>query len=99
MEVKKILLVAALSIVIIFLGVTVYDFWSEERNLASQLADIQARFTKSQAENATLQSDLVYLANPANLEKELRSRFNYRTPGETMVVIVPAQSSTATATP
>ena len=94
MSIKKILLIAALALVIIFLGVKVYGFWAQERDLSAQLADIQARYDKAQADNESLKQDIEYLANPVNLEKELRSRFNYKTPGETMVVIVPNQSST-----
>jgi cell division protein FtsB len=99
MGIKNILLAAALSFAIIFLGVKIYGFWRQERDLSAQLADIQARFDKTQADNQNLQQDLEYLSNPANLEKELRTRFNYKTPGETMVVIVPTQSSTASGTP
>jgi uncharacterized protein YlxW (UPF0749 family) len=94
MGIKKILLIAALSLVIIFICVQAFGFWREEKDLSAQLADIEARFTKAQADNANLKQDLEYLSNPVNLEKELRTRFNYKTPGETMVVIVPAQSST-----
>jgi peptidoglycan hydrolase CwlO-like protein len=94
MGIKKILLVGALSLVIIFICLQAFGFWKEERDLGAQLADIQARFTKAQADNANLKQDLEYLSNPVNLEKELRSRFNYKIPGETMVVIVPNQSST-----
>ena len=31
--------------------------------------------------------------NPANLEKELRARFNYREPGEKLIIIVPQAGS------
>jgi cell division protein FtsB len=49
---------------------------------------------KSQAQEASLQEETQYLSNPANLEKELRARFNYKKPGETMVIIVPDATST-----
>jgi hypothetical protein len=41
---------------------------------------------------------LLAFANPLNLEKEFRSRFNYKRPVETMVVIVPEATSSATST-
>ena len=94
----KILAAIVLAIVLIFVGMKVYSFWGEERQLNQDLADIETRLTTAKTDEANLQSDVQYLANPLNLEKELRSRFNYKKPGETMIVIVPpAQSSTALA--
>jgi len=74
----------------------VYSFWKEQGQLNQNLADIETRLTTAKADEANLQSDVQYLANPVNLEKELRSRFNYKKPGETMIIIVPEESSTAT---
>ncbi len=53
---------------------------------------------KAKTDEADFQTDVQYLANPVNLEKELRSRFNYKKPGETMIIIVPEQSTTVTST-
>lgn len=87
-----------LAIILVLVGARVYAFFAQERQLNTDLADIQARLTKAKYDEANLQSEAQYLANPLNLEKELRARFNYKKPGETMIVIVPAQSSTATST-
>ena len=87
-----------LFILLIFIGTRVYGFVVQERQLSANLADIESRLTKAQADEDNLQQEAQYLANPLNLEKELRARFNYKKPGETMIIIVPAQSSTATST-
>ena len=94
----KIAAIVILSIGLIFLGVQIVSFLKQEHQLGSDLSDVQTRLTKAQADQATLQEESQYLANPANLEKELRARFNYKKPGETMVIIVPPQSSTASGT-
>jgi cell division protein FtsB len=94
----KIAAIVVLSLFIIILGVQVFSFVGQEWSLGSELADVQANLSKSQAEETSLQEENQYLSNPANLEKELRARFNYKKPGETMVIIVPAASSTATST-
>ena len=39
-----------------------------------------------------LQEENQYPSNPANLEKELRARYNYKKPGETMVIIIPSST-------
>jgi hypothetical protein len=92
----KIAAIVLLSIAIVFLGVKTYSFWRQEADLNAQLTDIESRLTKAKADEQSLASDSQYLANPLNLEKEFRSRFNYKKPGETMVVIVSGSSSTAT---
>ena len=94
----KIVAIVVFSIILIFLGVQIVSFLKQEHQLSSDLSDVQTRLTKAQADQATLQEESQYLANPANLEKELRARFNYKKPGETMVIIVPPQSSTASGT-
>ena len=54
--------------------------------------DIKTDFFKK--ENFELQADLEYYARPENLEKELRSRFNYKKPGEKLIIIVPPKEAT-----
>lgn len=87
--------IAVLMLVLIFVGMKVYSFWGQEKQLSRDLADIEARLAAAKTNEANLQSDVKYLTNPLNLEKEIRSRFNYKKQGETMVVIVSDQSSTA----
>jgi hypothetical protein len=67
----------------------------QEKQLSADLSEIEARFNKAQYDAATLQAEVKYLANPLNLEKELRGRFNYKKPGEKMIIIVPKESYTS----
>lgn len=94
----KIASIVVLSLFLIVIGVQVFSFVRQEWSLGSELADVQQNLTKAQAEETSLQEENQYLANPANLEKELRARFNYKKPGETMIIIVPSASSTASST-
>ena len=90
----KIAAIVVLSLVVIFLGVQVFSFVRQEWQLGSQLADVQANLTKAQDQETSLQEEVQYLSNPVNLEKELRARYNYKEPGETMVIIESDASST-----
>ena len=90
----KIAAIVVLSIFLIILGVQVYSFVAQEWQLGSQLADIRANLVKAQAQEASLQAQTQYLSNPANLEKELRARYNYKKPGETMVIIMSTTTTT-----
>jgi cell division protein FtsB len=91
----KILLAIALSIVLILLGMRIFSFIEEERQLSQTLSDTEARLQKAQTNEANLSAQLQYLQNPANFQKELRAQYNYKKSGETMMIIVPQQSSTA----
>lgn len=44
-------------------------------------------------DNVILRADLEYFKNPENFEKELRSRLNYKKPGEKMIIVVPPKNS------
>ena len=94
----KIASIVVLSLFLIVLGVQVYSFVAQEWQLGSQLADVQANLTKAQVQETNLQQEVQYLSDPANLEKELRARYNYKKPGETMVIIVPASGVNTTST-
>lgn len=94
----KAFLAVALSIVLILLGMRIFSFIKEQRQLSQTLVETQARLQKAQADEANLSAQLKYLQDPANLQKELRGQFNYKKPGETMLILVPAQTSTATST-
>jgi cell division protein FtsB len=91
----KIAAIVVLSILLIFLGIHLYGFISQEHQLSNQLSDVQTNLSKAQTEETSLQQENAYLSDPVNLEKELRGRFNYINPGEKMVIIVPLGSSTA----
>jgi predicted PurR-regulated permease PerM len=91
----KIASIVVLSLFLIVIGVQVFSFVGQEWSLGSELADVQTNLTKAQTQETSLQEEVQYLGNPANLEKELRASFNYKKPGETMVIIVPAASSTS----
>lgn len=90
----KIASIVVLSLFLVVIGVQVFSFVRQEWQLGSQLADVQTNLAKAQAQETSLEEEVQYLSNPANLEKELRARFNYKKPGETMIIIVPSTTST-----
>jgi len=38
-----------------------------------------------------LLGDIEYFSNPKNLAKELKSKFNYKNPGEKLIIVVPEE--------
>ena len=92
----KLAFAIVIGVVLILVGFRAFSFLGEERSLSQNLSDLQTRLTAAKSQEADLQAEMQYLANPANLAKELRTQFNYKKPGETMVIIVPPSTATAT---
>ena len=85
----KLVTVATLSAVLIFLVVQIWYFYGRGELAGRELDGLRMDIQRAQAEQEALRADAEYYGNSANLEKELRSRFNYKLPEETMIVIVP----------
>lgn len=66
------------------------------RSMSASAASLRERLAALADDSRNLKSDLEYLKIPENLEKELRSRFNYKKPGEKLIIIVPSKQATTT---
>jgi len=90
----KLAFAIGLFIVVVLVGFQIVSFLEQKHALTQNMADISAKLAAAKLQEADLQEEAKYLSNPANLEKELRTQFNYKKPGETMIIIVPKTSST-----
>ncbi len=80
-------------LIISFLIFETHSFWVKKDALEKEFNEAQAKLEELKKEQINLQSEINYLANPLNLEKELRSRFNLKEPGEKMIIVVPGTST------
>lgn len=87
--------IIGLSVLIILTFVQIGVFYRREKALEDNFAQVLESAKRAEEEYKTLQADYQYYQNPANLEKELRARFNYHSPDEKLIVIVSKPSSTA----
>ncbi len=78
------------AILVIFAGAllaqTIITF-RQEQKLKNDLTQMTDEYNSIQKENADLKAQVDYFSNPQNLEKELRSKFNYKKPDEQMMII------------
>jgi cell division protein FtsB len=81
--------IIALLVVLIALLWQLYQLYLQNKELNESFSVIDNKFESLWEENSLLRADLEYFANPENLEKELRGRFNYKKPGEKLIIIVP----------
>ena len=79
---------------IVFLCLQIYSFWGRDGEAQKTFSGYQAKLDKAKFDQQKFQDELNYYSNQANLEKELRGRFNYKAPDEKMVIIVPKNQST-----
>lgn len=92
----RLLATIALGILVVLLGIQIYSFQAQGNAFAKQAADLQLQMDKAQKDHEQLTGDSQYLQDPANLEKELRARFNYHAPDEKMIILVPTPHATTT---
>ena len=93
----KIAVAIILSLAFIFIVTQIVSSIQEERSLAATFSGIEIKLQQAKTDEQNLAAEVNYLANPVNLEKELRARFNYAKPGETMMIIVASSTITGTA--
>ncbi|MDO8516200.1 MAG: hypothetical protein Q7S28_03050 [bacterium] len=85
--------IGIVSLLVGFLVVLGFEARTVLKDRASATASMKAateKLDKAKIDNESLGNDYQYYSNPINLEKELRARFNYRSPGEKMIIVVPA---------
>ena len=77
----------------IFFGYQVYKISLEAADANSKLTELKLERNAMELDNNNLKSQIEYFADPRNLEKELRARFNVKLPGEKLIIVVPKQDN------
>lgn len=85
----KLGIIIILIIILIAVLVQAYFILKERDQLKAKLDNLNDRLSVLLKDNADIKSEIEYFSNPENLEKELKQRFNYKKPGEKMMIIVP----------
>jgi len=78
--------------VIIAIGFQIFRLYKQHAELRQSTDKLNQSIVEMTDENKRLQADLEYFSHPTNLEKELRSQFNYKSPGENMIIVIPPQN-------
>jgi len=82
-------IIIILCLVLIGVSAQVYLILKESNGLKKDLDDLNGRMEALVKENTNLKSNIEYFSYPENLEKELKSKFNYKEAGEKMMIVVP----------
>ena len=98
MKLTSILILAGLIVFTAVLGNQLYAFRSKLTDAKKEYDAVAAKQTAAEVDNGRLKAELDYLSQPANLERELRSRFNYKNPDEKLIIMVPKASAVFSST-
>ena len=90
-DVAKIVISVFLFLFLAFVGSQIYVYEHKAADARTAYEEAKGRLEATQEDQAKLRSDLSYYSNPLNLEKELRARFNYHSPGERTLILVHRQ--------
>ena len=85
----KLAILMILALVLIAISAQVYLILEERNKLRVDISALNNKLESLAKENVNLRGEIEYLSHPENLEKELRSKFNYKLPGEKTLIIVP----------
>jgi cell division protein FtsB len=71
------------------LSFQLYRLYDQRRALSGDLNKTNLELGALSKENSLLEADMEYFKSPENLAKELKSKFDYKRPGEKLMIIVP----------
>lgn len=93
----KFITISALSLFLIFSVYHIIVLRNEREEARAAYKIAEEKLIDLKEEGASLEKELDYYANPLNIEKELRARFNYKLPGERTIILVPSSTSSSAA--
>jgi len=82
-------IISILMVLLLALLTQIYFTFKERNQLKSKLQTLTAEAQILNKENSEIESEIEYFKQPENFEKELRSKLNYKKPGEKMIIITP----------
>ncbi|PIR97896.1 MAG: hypothetical protein COT89_02380 [Candidatus Colwellbacteria bacterium CG10_big_fil_rev_8_21_14_0_10_42_22] len=86
---KKWLVTIIVLMMMTLLGSQVYELQKKRIDISKEYGEINASYQEVEEDSSRLSEKIEYLSEPRNLEKELRSKFNYKYPNETLIIVVP----------
>jgi len=87
---------AALVAVVALLGTGMYTLRGERKAIDAEVADLEAKYNALKREEQSINDKIEYYNVPENLIKEAKSQFNYKEPGEQLMILVQPQATAAT---
>lgn len=84
-----------LSILAVLLGSRILGMFGDLREVRAARTELEAKKEVLETRHTDLEEQVRLVSDPNHLEQELRSRFNYKLPGEQVIVVVPPQETSS----
>jgi len=85
----KYVYLAVISILVAIFGIQLYNLNIQKSEIKRKVHNVSSELEVIKNENLDLIADFEYFSDFDNLAKEFKSLFNYRLPGEELIIIVP----------
>lgn len=82
----------------LLLGMSVWERYTVEREMAARRAVVEAELAELQSRYQTLKDEVAYLKDEQSLEAEIRKRFDVAREGESVVILTGEAQAPAPAT-
>ncbi len=87
----RVIALVGMTLLLGVLGVQLYRLNDQRAEMEGRVSLLRGERETLARENEEVIRTIEYLSNPRNLLKELKSLFNYRSPGEELYIIVPKE--------
>jgi len=94
MDIKRVVIIGTLALLLIFVLTQLYFINKEGNKLEAQIFSESQKLFQLKKENQEIQEDIDYYSFPENVVKALKEKFNYKNPGEKMMIVVPDDKKT-----
>lgn len=91
--------IAVLLLVVFFLGRSVYERFTIERNMAERREEAEAELKQLELRKSSLEEDVRYLEGERGIEEEIRSNFDVARSGEQVVILTGKSEASTTPGP
>lgn len=83
----RIIVWAAVAVIVGFLSLQLYRIYVSNHSAELELGKVSMKLDELKEENNQLQADISYFSESENLAKELKSKFDYKKPGEKLIKV------------
>lgn len=91
--------IAVLLVVIVLCGLRLAGLVGELRETHAKRVELEAKRAELEDRHRDLETQASFVSDPDHLEQELRARYNYKKPGERVIVVVPPATTTSSTAP
>lgn len=96
---RQFLITLLLIFLLVLFGLPLIKNWRQSRSINKEIREMEQQVIELENKNSSLKQVLDYMQSEQFVEKEARTKLNYKKPGEEVVVIEGRDGTTASVSP